>query len=331
VAIKRIAVMTSGGDSPGMNAAIMSIVETAIARGLDILGIKRGYEGLLDEDLVPLSLDKVRGIAFKGGTILGTSRSKRFLKLEWQRYALDIITANDIDALIIIGGDGSLHGAWELSKLGIPTIGLPGTIDNDLSGTDFTIGFDTAVHVARNAIAKIGDIAKTEDTAFVVEVMGRHSGFIALFAGLTSGADFIVFPENPISAEFIGKCLLKRQSALRKTSSSVIVLAEGVSDGFTYAQEIRDVVGNNITINVSVLGYIQRGGVPTAFDSFVATFLGHHAVEMLLQGKKNGMVGIHGLDAIFTPYEDLFSTKSTPPASLIELANLTNMCGCRDI
>lgn len=331
MSIKRIAVMTSGGDSPGMNAAIMSIVETAIARGIDILGIKRGYEGLLDEDLVPLSLDKIRGIAFKGGTILGTSRSKRFLKLEWQRYAVDIITANDIDALVIIGGDGSLHGAWELSKLGVPTIGLPGTIDNDLAGTDFTIGFDTAVHVARHAISQIGDIAKTEDTAFVVEVMGRHSGFIALFAGLTSGADFIVFPENPIDAEFIGKCLLKRQSALRKSSSSVIVLAEGVADGFSYAQEIQKVVGDNIKVKVSILGYIQRGGTPTAFDSFVATFLGHHAVEMLLKGKVNGMVGINGLEAIFTPYEKLFSTKSVPPQSLIELASLTNMFGCRDI
>ena len=327
--LRRIAVLTSGGDSPGMNAAIMGVVETAILHDIDVLGIRRGYEGLLDEDLVPLSLDKVKGIALKGGTILGTSRSQRFMKIEWRRYAVDIISRNDIDALVIIGGDGSLHGAWDLTKLGVTTIGLPGTIDNDLAGTDFTIGFDTAVHVAREAIAKIADIARTEDTAYVIEVMGRHSGFIALFAGLTSGADFIVFPEKPITPEYIAECLNQRKRGKAGSKHSVIVLAEGVMHAHEFAEKLKQLLDNReFRINISVLGYIQRGGKPTAFDAFVGTFLGHHAVKMLLKGKHGGMVGIRGLNAIFTPYSDLFAQKSIPPQSLVELADLKNQCSC---
>ncbi len=287
--IRRIGVLTSGGDSSGMNPAIRSIVRYALHKGLEVYGIMRGYTGLIEGDFVRLNHHSVSNIIGKGGTILKTSRCPEFLKASGQRKAVERLRKYLIDALIVIGGDGSFRGAHKLSsRWGIQAIGVPGTIDNDLNGTDSTIGSDTAVNVALDAIDKIRDTATSLERIFIVEVMGRLSGYIALQVGLAGGAEEVVIPENKL---YIDKLCQRIREGRRKGKYSwIIIVAEGAWDSNALAKAIRKKTG--FEVRVSVLGYIQRGGMPTAFDRILATTLGKYAVEAVLNGNTDVMIGI---------------------------------------
>ncbi|MCS7233453.1 MAG: 6-phosphofructokinase [Synergistetes bacterium] len=285
--MKRIGVLTSGGDAPGMNAAIRAVVRAAIFNGLEVVGVKRGFVGLMDGDFVELGLGSVGGILQRGGTILQTARSERFKTEEGLREALNRLEEAGIDALVVIGGEGSFKGAWELYKRGIPTIGIPGTIDNDIAGTDYTIGFDTAVNIAVEAINRLRDTASSHERMFIVEVMGRKSGYIALMAGVASGAESILIPEMPYDMENI--CMKLRRGHQRGKTHSIIVVAEGVASAAQIRDQILDKTGYEVRI--VVLGHLQRGGSPTAFDRILASRLGAKSVELLLNGIEGKMVG----------------------------------------
>lgn len=286
--MNKIGVLTSGGDSPGMNAAIRAVVRKGIYHGLEVYGIYSGYQGLMEGKIKKLEARSVGDILHRGGTILQTARSKEFMTPEGRKKALKILQDFQIDGLVVIGGDGSFRGAKELSDLGIRTIGVPGTIDNDIPFTDFTIGFDTAVNTVVQMIDKIRDTATSHERTFVIEVMGRDAGDIALWSGLICGAESIIIPEEPFDFDEVVE-RLKNASASGK-KHSIIVIAEGVMSGHEFAAEIQRRMG--IEVRTSVLGHIQRGGSPTAFDRMLASRLGAYAVELLLQGKTARMVGI---------------------------------------
>jgi len=284
--LKRIGVLTSGGDSPGMNAAIRAVVRQGIYSGLEVWGIQRGYEGLLNSEFQLMDLHSVAGIIHRGGTILKTSRSEEFKTLAGQAKAWENLREFQLDGLVIIGGDGSLRGAQVLSEKGIATIGLPGTIDNDISCTDYTIGFDTALNTILDAVNKIRDTTVSHERIAIVEVMGRNSGYIALYAGLSGGAEAILVPEQPVDMEAICQLLLEKKQ--RGKLYSIIMVAEGVANGFKIAEEVHKRTG--FEPRVTVLGYTQRGGSPTAFDVLLASRMGAKAVELLLRGESAKMV-----------------------------------------
>lgn len=286
--MQRIAVLTSGGDAPGMNAAIRAIVRKAIYENIEVYGIYNGYQGLIEGKIEPLSMGSVGDIIHRGGTMLYTSRCPEFQTEEGQKRAVYQLTRFGIEGLVVIGGDGSYRGAMALSNLGIPAIGVPGTIDNDIPGTDFTIGFDTAINTVAQAIDKIRDTATSHERIFAIEVMGRHAGDIALWSGLASGAETIFIPEAPIAIDEITDKLL--QGIARGKRHHILVVAEGVGDTEAIAKSIYEKTG--IELRVSVLGHIQRGGTPTVFDRVLASRLGGYAVELLIQGKKARTVGI---------------------------------------
>ncbi len=288
--IRRIGVLTSGGDAPGMNAAIRAVVRTAIYNGLEAIGVKRGFLGLMEGEFVKLELGSVGGIIQRGGTILQTARAEKFKTEEGLIEAVNRVTEAGLDGLVVIGGEGSFKGAWELYKRGVPTIGVPGTIDNDIAGTDYTIGFDTAVNIAVDAINRLRDTASSHERMFVVEVMGRKSGFIALMAGVASGAESILIPEMEYNIEEI--CERLRRGHERGKTHSIIVVAEGVAS----ANQIRDMIldRTGYEVRVVVLGHLQRGGSPTAFDRILASRLGAKAVELLVEGVGGKMVGLEG-------------------------------------
>ena len=287
--IKRIAVLTTGGDAPGMNAAIRSIVRTAIFNGLEVVGVERGYAGLIEGEMKILDVKSVSGIINRGGTILHTVRSPEFRQKAYMRKAVDHIKEHNIDALVVIGGDGSLHGSAALYKaFKIPSIVIPATIDNDLPKTDYTIGFDTAVNTAVEAIDKIRDTATSHERIFIVEVMGREHGFIAVEVGLVSGAEVILVPEVKFSIDSVIKEIKSGHD--RGKSSSIIVKAEGAGEESKIAAEIRKKTG--LDVRIAVLGHMQRGGAPTAFSRQLACRFGAHAVELLLKGQFNRMVSI---------------------------------------
>jgi len=286
--LKKIAVLTSGGDSPGMNAAIRAVTRAAIYEGMEVIGVQRGYEGLLEGDFIPLEKGSVGSIIHRGGTFLRTARSERFKTEEGQKEALTRLEAAGVDALVVIGGEGSYKGAWELHKKGYPVIGLPGTIDNDIAGTDETIGFDTAVNTALQAVQKLRDTASSHDRLFIVEVMGRKTGFLALEVGVASGAEVAIVPEIPFS---LGRIVDKlHYSRKRGKTHSMIILAEGVMS----AQALRDALMDTggYEARVTVLGHVQRGGSPTSFDTVLASRMGVRAVQALVQGERGMMVGI---------------------------------------
>lgn len=286
--LKKIAVLTSGGDSPGMNAAIRAVTRAAIYEGMEVIGVQRGYEGLLEGDFIPLEKGSVGSIIHRGGTFLRTARSERFKTEEGQREALSRLQEAKVDALVVIGGEGSYKGAWELHKKGFPVIGLPGTIDNDIAGTDETIGFDTAVNTALQAVQKLRDTASSHDRLFIVEVMGRKTGFLALEVGVASGAEVAIVPEIPFS---LGRIVDKlHYSRKRGKTHSMIILAEGVMS----AQALRDALMDTggYEARVTVLGHVQRGGSPTSFDTVLASRMGVRAVQALVQGERGMMVGI---------------------------------------
>lgn len=290
--IKNIAVLTSGGDSPGMNAAIRAVVRTGIYNGLNVYGIYRGYQGMLDDDITKMETRSVANIIQRGGTILKTARCKEFREPEGRKKAYDNLKKRNIDGLVIIGGDGSFKGAEIFSKeFDIPCIGIPGTIDKDMAGTDFTIGFDTAVNTAVDAIDKIRDTADAHDRLFVVEVMGRDAGYIALHSGIATGAENILIPETKTNIDELVEGLTEKEK--RQKLVNLVVVAEG--DDFGGGAEVGQVLKEklpNADIRVCILGHIQRGGSPTCLDRLIASRMGYHAVESLMEGRYNVMVGI---------------------------------------
>ena len=287
--MKKIAVLTSGGDAPGMNSAIRAVVYSAYQFGIEVVGILRGYEGLIDWETKPLGLDEVRNINNQGGTILYTSRSDRFLQPEYRKQAADNLKKNEIDAVIAIGGDGTLRGAIEFQKEGINIVCIPGTIDRDVACTEYTLGFDTAANTATDAIDKIRDSSVSHGRCSVVEVMGRKRGYIALWAGMATAADAIILPEKwEGDYDSVTEAIKKRHADGR--DSYLVVVAEGVTDAPELADRIRERTG--IESRVSVLGYIQRGGSPSAKDRMYGSLMGAYAVEILNNGKQNRIVAI---------------------------------------
>ncbi|SMO60265.1 6-phosphofructokinase [Solitalea koreensis] len=308
--IKKIGVFTSGGDAPGMNACIRAVVRTAIYHNIEVVGIMRGYEGMINGEFIHLETESVANIIQRGGTILKTARSKDFMTPEGRKKAYDQLKANGIDAIVAIGGNGTFTGAAVFEKeYGIPAIGIPGTIDNDLLGTDFTIGFDTAINTVVDAVDAIRDTAESHDRLFLVEVMGRDSGQIAMASGIGSGAEAILMPEVKGDAEELFERLAK---GTRKKSSKIVIVAEGDEAGgaFGLAERVKERFPNYDT-RVSVLGHIQRGGSPTCHDRMLASQLGFTAVEALLQGKKGAMVGIINQEVVYTPFSEAIKDTSS--------------------
>lgn len=287
--IKKIAVLTSGGDAPGMNSAVRAVVFSANNLGIDVVGVLRGYEGLIDWETIPLGLDDVRNINNQGGTILFTSRSERFLEQKYRQIAAENLRAHDVDAVVAIGGDGTLRGAIRFKDEGVNIVCIPGTIDRDVACSEYTLGFDTAANTAMEAIDKIRDSSVSHGRCSVVEVMGRKRGYIALWAGMATSADAIVLPEKwDGNFDYIINALRKRHTDGR--NSYLVVVAEGVTDAGKLADLIQKETG--IESRVSVLGYIQRGGQPTAKDRMYGSLMGAYAIEILRQGRGNRIVAI---------------------------------------
>ncbi|REK77479.1 6-phosphofructokinase [Paenibacillus paeoniae] len=315
-AVKSIAVLTSGGDSQGMNAAVRAVVRSALFHGLEVYGVQRGYQGLLNDDLRPMDLRSVGDIIQRGGTILQTARCKEFLTPEGQQHGADILRARGIEGLVVIGGDGSYQGANKLSKLGIKTMALPGTIDNDIPFTDVTIGFDTAVSIVVDAINKIRDTMSSHERSSIVEVMGRHCGDIALYAGLASGAETILVPEVPFDLNEVAE-RMKTNFANGKRHS-IIVVAEGAAKGEDVSQKITEISG--IEARVTVLGHIQRGGTPTAADRILASRLGDFAVRQLIEGNSGKSCGVVKGELVTTDIEEVVNSKKPFDMNMYDLA-----------
>lgn len=286
--MKRIGVLTSGGDAPGMNAAIRAVVRTAIYHGLEVVGVLRGYAGLIYGEFKELAINTVADIIHRGGTILLTARSQEFMTPEGLNQAVKMIKHRGIEGLVVIGGDGSLRGAEALHEKGIKVIGVPGTIDNDIPCTDYTIGFDTAVNTVVDVINKLRDTATSHERVFIVEVMGRNSGQIALAAGIAGGAESILIPEIEFNYDEVSEKILRGMQ--RGKLHSIILVAEGAGSALEVSREIEKRIGQDT--RVTILGHIQRGGTPTAFDRILASRMGAKAVELLLEGKSNQMVGV---------------------------------------
>ena len=306
--VTKIGVITSGGDAPGMNAAIRAVVRTGIYNNLEVYGIMRGFQGMCDGDIFRMESKSVANIIQRGGTILKTARCKEFLTPEGRKKAYDNLKKIGIDGLVVIGGDGSFRGAQAFSsEFDIPCIGLPGTIDKDIAGTDFTIGFDTAVNTAVSAIDKLRDTADAHDRLFVIEVMGRDSGFIALHSGVATGAENILIPERKTDVEDIIKTLKEKHG--RKKLVNIIVVAEGEAYGATeLAKTIEEEIPGQ-EVRVCILGHIQRGGSPSCLDRLIASRMGYSAVECLLEGKFNVFVGIVNNKMHYTPLNQAVKRK----------------------
>lgn len=301
--IKKIGLITSGGDSPGMNACIRAVVRTARAENIDVIGFYRGYEGLIDNDYIQLTKSKVSNIIHRGGTILKTARSARFMTDEGMKAAVSTLQNHELDGFIVIGGDGSFKGAEALSKFhSIKTVGCPGTIDNDLIGTDYTIGYDTAINTVVEAVDKIRDTAESHDRIFVVEVMGRDAGLIALRSAIACGAEAILIPERKNDLQL----LLEKKKTWRETKKSrIIIVAEGDENGGAMGiGQLLKKEWPEFDIRISILGHIQRGGNPTCMERVNASLMGYYAVKALQQGKSNEMIGIVNKKVYYTPFKD---------------------------
>lgn len=307
--ISKIGVLTSGGDAPGMNAAIRAVVRTGIYHGLEVFGIVKGYAGMVENEIIPMHSRSVANIIQRGGTILKTARCKDFYEKEGRKKAYENLKKHGIDGVIVIGGDGSFRGADIFSREhDIPFIGLPGTIDKDIAGTDFTIGFDTAVNTAVEAIDKIRDTADAHDRLFIIEVMGRDAGYIALHSGIATGAENILIPERKTDIEELVNSLQEKEK--RKKLVNLVVVAEG--DNFGGADDVAKVIRERIPladIRVCILGHIQRGGAPSCLDRLLASRMGYHAVECLIEGKFNVMIGIMNNKMHYTPLEKAVKAK----------------------
>lgn len=307
--VTKIGVLTSGGDSPGMNAAIRAVVRTGLYYNLEVFGITRGYMGMIDDDIVPMHSRSVANIIQRGGTILKSARCKEFYEPAGRKIAYENLCKHGIDGLVVIGGDGSFRGAQKFAaEYDIPCVGLPGTIDKDMAGTDFTIGFDTAVNTAVEAIDKIRDTADAHDRLFIIEVMGRDAGYIALHSGIATGAENILIPEAKTNIEELLTGLEDKQR--RKKLVNLIVVAEG--DEFGGADEVAKVVKHrfpDMDTRVCILGHIQRGGSPSCMDRLVASRLGYAAVESLIENRHNVMIGIVNNKLHYTPLDHAVKAK----------------------
>ena len=308
--ITKIGVLTSGGDSPGMNAAIRAVVRTGIYHELEVYGIMRGYQGLIEDDIFRMESRSVANIIQRGGTILKTARCKEFFDLEGRKKGYENLKRRGIEGLVIIGGDGSFRGAVKFSQeFDIACVGLAGTIDKDINGTDFTIGFDTAVNTAVEAIDKIRDTMDAHDRIFIIEVMGRDAGYIALHSGIATGAENILIPERKTDMNNIVASLLEKER--RKKLVNLIVVAEGDENGG--ANEVQKILKDklpNAEIRVCILGHIQRGGSPSCIDRLIASRMGYHAVESLMEGRYNVFVGILNNKMHYIPLENAVKNKA---------------------
>lgn len=324
--MKRIAVFTSGGDAPGMNACIRAVVRGAVYHGIEVFGIRRGYNGMINGDIFQMTSHSVSNIVQRGGTILKSARSKEFMTSEGRAKAYEQIRKFDIEGLVAIGGNGTFTGATLFfDEFGIPTVGAPGTIDNDLYGTDYTIGFDTAVNTALEAIDKIRDTADSHDRIFFIEVMGRDSGYIAIQSGIAGGAEMVMVPEvlTPIS-EVIE---ILKSGWSRQKSSSIVVIAEGEEAGNAaeIAEKIRQQVQPDIDMRVTTLGHIQRGGIPTAYDRILASRLGLGAMEGLMNGEQNVMAGIVNNELVYTPFRDTIRLPKPISEDLLRMVKILSV------
>ena len=320
--VTKLAVLTSGGDSPGMNAAIRAVVRTGIYNGLEVFGVMRGYNGMIEDDIFKMESRSVANIIQRGGTILKCARSNEFREHAGRQIAYQNLKKRGIDGLVVIGGDGSFKGAQIFSnEFDIPCIGLPGTIDKDIAGTDFTIGFDTAVNTAVEAIDKISDTADAHDRLFIVEVMGRDAGYIALHSGIATGAENILIPETKTDIEELINSLSEKEK--RRKLVNLVVVAEG--DEFGGGNEIARIVKTrlpNIDTRVCILGHIQRGGSPTCLDRLIASRMGYHAVESLIQGRYNVMVGIVNNKLYYTPLDHAVKAKQKLSAQWLKIVKI---------
>lgn len=320
--IKTIGVMTSGGDSPGMNAAIRAVVRASISYGIQVYGIRRGYEGMIDGDIIPMVSNSVSNIIQRGGTILKSARSDRFRTVEGRKQAYEQLKKFEIDAVVAIGGDGTFSGALQFNKEhDIPFVGIPGTIDCDLYGTDYTLGFDTAVNTAVDAIDRIRDTADSHDRLFFVEVMGRDAGFIALYSGIAGGAEATLIPESKTDLNSLMAMLSKGWE--RKKSSMIVVVAEGDEIGGAYqmAEKVKEKF-NYYDIRVSVLGHIQRGGSPSCADRVLGSRMGVAAVEALLAGRVQIMIGIVNNHIHYTSLEKAVKHNQDIDMNLLKLGEI---------
>ncbi|MFM9945438.1 MAG: 6-phosphofructokinase [Bacteroidia bacterium] len=318
--MQKIAVFTSGGDSPGMNACIRAVVRTGIYHNLQLAGILRGYDGMIKDELINLNSESVANIIQRGGTILKSSRSEEFRTKEGRIKAFETIKKHGIEGIVCIGGNGTYTGAGIFyEEFGIPSIGVPGTIDNDLFGTDFTIGYDTALNTAMEAIDKIRDTADSHNRVFLVEVMGRDTGFIALAVGIAGGAEAVLIPEDQIDETKLFDIFEKRKE--RKKSFSIIVVAEGEQGGAIEAAAKLKSKFPELDIKTTILGHIQRGGSPSARDRILATRLGVSAVERLLEGGKNECVGMINNKISFTSFKEAVDKRKPLPDYILGMIN----------
>ncbi|MBP9188671.1 MAG: 6-phosphofructokinase [Chitinophagales bacterium] len=320
--LKKIGVLTSGGDAPGMNACIRAVVRTAIANKLEVVGIQRGYEGMIDGDFITMYSHSVSNIIQRGGTILKSARCERFKTKEGRQKAYEQIKLAGIEAFVAIGGDGTFRGATKFyEEHKVHCIGVPGTIDNDLFGTDFTLGFDTAINTAIDAIDKIRDTADSHNRLFFVEVMGRDAGFIALSCGIAGGAEAVVIPETETNIDNLIHIL--ERGWYHKKSSAIVVVAEGDEGGGAYeiARMVKEKFREYDT-RVAVLGHIQRGGNPTVYDRILGSRLGAAAVQALIEGKYNKMVGVRNLEVAFTPFSKATKHHGTINQEMLHLLNV---------
>ncbi|TWJ26447.1 6-phosphofructokinase [Geobacter argillaceus] len=316
--MKKIGILTSGGDCSGMNAAIRAAVRTGLRLGIDMVGFRKGYAGLMKGDCIPLDNKAVSGILHRGGTFLQSARSPEFRTAEGQQKALENLRSLGIDGLVVLGGDGSLNGALALHRLGFPVVGIPASIDNDIPFTDMAMGVDTALNNIIYAVDCIKDTASSHARAFVIEVMGRNSGYLASIAAIASGAEFALVPEREFDLTEICQQLRARYEEGR--DNAIIILAEGVGHGQELADTIKDAIG--FETRVTVLGHYQRGGAPTVFDRLLASRFGKQAVELLVAGQQGIMVGLSCNAILATPIEDVVKGEKRPQDEVLRLAEV---------
>lgn len=324
--IKRIGVLTSGGDAPGMNSAIRGVTRTALYYGIEVVGIRYGYHGMIHNDFVEMQSNSVSNILARGGTILKTARSKEFMEAKGRKLAYKNLKKNNIDAVVVIGGDGSLTGARVFCDeyFDIPFVGIPGTIDNDIYGTDYTIGYDTALNTVVEAVDKIRDTAGSHNRLFFVEVMGRDAGFIALNSGIACGAEAILIPEVHGDSQHLKEYLHK--DFKRTKSSNIIIVAEGDESGgaFAIAENVKKDF-HDFDVRVSILGHIQRGGTPSAYDRISGNLMGYSAVEALMDDQKSVMVGFHDGETDLVPFRKVIKLKKTVDPEKMKMVEILSI------
>lgn len=314
--MKTIGVLTSGGDAPGMNAAIRAVVRMGIDKGIKVMGIRRGYHGLIRGEIEEMNRSSVADIIQRGGTILRTARCEEFKTEEGRKKAASILNVFGIEGLVVIGGDGSFRGAQKLSQMGIPSLGIPGSIDNDLAYTDYTIGFDTALNTVLDAMNKLRDTSTSHERVSIIEVMGRNCGDIALYAGLAGGAENIIVPEVEFNVEDVCKTII--EGKIKGKLHNITVLAEGVGHATELAKTIEETTG--LESRVTILGHIQRGGSPTAFDRVLASRMGARAVELLEQNISSRVIGVRGNKIIDVDIDEALDMKKDIDRDLLKLA-----------